>query len=251
MTFLLGPIYVHLGNTENIKSTTDVLSEAYTLCKNEKKTGPIFFGDWNLRHPLWGDKLENKYGKLPVDYCADTSFSIISPQQPTFVSASKKGSSLIDFGITEQNCSDLVCNARVIEVIEFFSGAPEQGHWPVLFDIGNPVKNDNPKQYVLNYKIKNWEEIGKQLENIMVEIMDSMITEAPTIALIRFMGLVRGVCEISIPRKTLCNYSKPYWCNKLTHSSKKLKEARKKHILQCNPKKKMVEIKFKKEMKKK
>ena len=49
-----------------------------------------------------------------------------------------------------------------------------------------------------------WEEIGIQLENIMVEIMGSMITEATTKALPTFLGLVRGVCENSIPRKTLC-----------------------------------------------
>ena len=113
-----GSIHVHLGNTENTESATDVLAEAYTLCKNENKTGPIIFGDWNARHPLWGAKLENKYGKLLADYCADNSYSIISPHRPSFVTASKKGSSIIDFCITEQNCSDLVCNARVIEDIE-------------------------------------------------------------------------------------------------------------------------------------
>ena len=86
----------------------------------------------------------------------------------------------MDFCITEQKCSDLVCNARVIEDIEFFSGFPEQGHWPVLFDIDIPVKNDNPKLCVLNYKMANWEMICIQLEIIMVENMDSMITEALT-----------------------------------------------------------------------
>ena len=106
---------------------------------------------------------------------------------------------------------------------------------------------------VLNYKMANWEEISIQLENIMVENMDSMITEAPTKDLLIFMGLVRGVCENSIPRKTLCKYSKPYWSNKFTHSSKKLKDARKKYRLQCNLKNKtiveMAKIEFKKEMK--
>ena len=62
----------------------------------------------------------------------------------------------------------------------------------------------------------------------MVENMNSMITEAPTKAVLTFMGLVRGVCENSIPRKTLCKNSKPYWSKKLTHLLKKLKEARKK-----------------------
>ena len=151
---MLGSIYEHLGNTENSESATDVLAEAYTLCKNENKTGPIIFGDWNSRHPLWGDKLENKYGKLLADYCADKRLSIISPHQSIFVSASKRGSSIIDFCITEQNCADLVCNARVVEDIDF-SGAPEQSHWPVLFDIDIPVKNDNPKQCVLNNKMAN------------------------------------------------------------------------------------------------
>ena len=76
--FLQGSMYVHLGNTENIESATDVLAEAYTYCKQENKTGPILFGGWNSRHPLWGDKLENKDGKLLADYCADNSLSIVS-----------------------------------------------------------------------------------------------------------------------------------------------------------------------------
>ena len=42
--FLLGSIHVHLGNTENIESATNVRTEVYTLCKNEKITGPIIFG---------------------------------------------------------------------------------------------------------------------------------------------------------------------------------------------------------------
>ena len=96
------------------------------------------------------------------------------------------------------------------EDIEFFSSAPEQGHWPVLLVVDIPVKSDNPKRCVINYKMANWEEIGIQLENSMVENMKSMITEAPTKALLTFMGLVRGVCENSILRKTLCKFSKPY-----------------------------------------
>ena len=112
------------------------------------------------------------------------------------------------------------------------------------------VMCNNPKRCVLNHKMANSEEISIQLENIMVENMDSMITEAPTKALLIFMGLVREVCENSIPRKTLCKYSKPYWSNKLTHLSKKLKDARKKYRLQCNPKNKNIveiaKIEFKK-----
>ena len=140
------------------------------------------------------------------------------------------------------------------EDIEFFSGAPEQGHWPVLFDIDIPVKYANPRRCVLNYKMANWEEISIKLENIMVENIDSMITEAPTKALLTFMGPVRGVRENSIPRKTLCMYSKPYWSNILTHLSKKFIDARKKYRLRCNPKNKniveMAKIEFKKQLKK-
>ena len=118
----------------------------------------------------------------------------------------------------------------MIEDTEFFSLAPEQGRWPVLFDIDFPVKYDNPKRCVLNYKMAKWEEISILLENIMVENMGSMITDAPTKALLAFMGLVRGVCENSIPRRILCKYSKPYWSNKLSHLSEKLRDARKKCV---------------------
>ena len=99
-----------------------------------------------------------------------------------------------------------------------------------------------------------WEEICIQLENIMVENMDSVIKEAPAKALLTFMGLMRGVCDKSIPRKLLCKSSEPYWSNKLTHLSIKLKEARKKNRLQRNPKNKNVveiaKIEFKKEIEK-
>ena len=77
--FFLGSIYVHLGNTENVESATDVLTEVNTLSKNENMVGPIIFGNWNSRHPLWGNKLENKYGKILADYSADNSLSIKSP----------------------------------------------------------------------------------------------------------------------------------------------------------------------------
>ena len=88
----------------------------------------------------------------------------------------------------------------------------------------------------------------------MVENMDSMITEAHTNALLTFMGLVRGVCENSIPRKTICKYSKSYWSNKLTDLFKKTERSTQKYRLQCNPKNnnsvEMAKIEFKKEMKK-
>ena len=116
---------------------------------------------------------------------------------------------MLDFCITEQKCSDLVCNARVIEGIKFFSGAPEQSHWHVLFDIDIHVKYEKRKRCLLNYKMANREEKSRQLESNMVEKMDGIITEAPTKALLILMGLVRGVCENSIPRKTLSKYSKP------------------------------------------
>ena len=49
-TFLLGSLYVHLGNTENIESATDFLVEAYTLCKNENKTRPSGIGIRGIRY---------------------------------------------------------------------------------------------------------------------------------------------------------------------------------------------------------
>ena len=91
----------------------------------------------------------------------------------------------------------------MIEDIEFFAGAPELGHWPVLFDIDIPVKYDNPKRCVLNYEMANWEEIGIQLENIMVENMDSMITEAPTKALLMIIDRAVIISPLSTVDQSL------------------------------------------------
>ena len=66
-------MYVHLGNTENIESATGVLTEVCTLCKNENITGPIIFGAWNSRHPLWGNNLE----KNMVNYTPTTVPTIV------------------------------------------------------------------------------------------------------------------------------------------------------------------------------
>ena len=52
------------------------------------------FGDWNSRHPLWVDKVENNYGKVPADYCSDNSLSIISHHQPTFSAQSQQARTL-------------------------------------------------------------------------------------------------------------------------------------------------------------
>ena len=52
--FLVGSIHVHLGNTENIESATDVLAEEYTLCENEKINRTYNFRGLEFKAPAMG-----------------------------------------------------------------------------------------------------------------------------------------------------------------------------------------------------
>ena len=61
----------------------------------------------------------------------------------------------------------------MIEDIEFFSGAPEQSHWPVLFDIESPVKYDNPKRCVLNYNPKVSNQVNDYIDISFVPLIGS------------------------------------------------------------------------------
>ena len=142
----------------------------------------------------------------------------------------------------------------MIEDIEFFSSAPEQGHWPVLFDIDIPVKYDNPKPCVLIYKMANWEGTSIQLENNMVQYKDSMINEAPMKALLTFNWHSERSLRKFVSTKNTLRIFQTILEEQIDSIIKNLKVARKKYRLQCNPKNKIIveiaKIEFRKEMKK-
>ena len=66
-----------------------------------KAKGIMVFGDFNARNQLWGDTVNNTYGKEMAEKLAFQNFSIISSKDATFLSAN--GQSNIDFLITSNS----------------------------------------------------------------------------------------------------------------------------------------------------
>ena len=90
-------------------------------------------GDFNARHPHWGDKASNEYGSQLFDNLDFSMFSIISSGGPTFLSTN--GQSCIDFAIASNNLLKKKIGCTTDAYANLFSGAPYRRHLPVILDL--------------------------------------------------------------------------------------------------------------------
>ena len=127
--FIIGSIYAKLNYKHAIRDVIKMLSAAERRKVELKACGVILSGDFNSRHPSWGDTLSNDYGKKLVDSLDHTTYSISISKSPTFLCTN--GGSYIDFSIISNNIVDRVSSCTTDDSVELFSGAPTTGHVPV------------------------------------------------------------------------------------------------------------------------
>ena len=122
-------------------------------------------------------------------------------------------------------------NPRVDSEHEFFNGAPVLGHWPVFFDIDLKKPNSNRK-LTLDYKKANWNIIADTLELVVTEKSTDLCRLFPSCLLNSFMEIVDDICTKQISTKCITEHSKPYWNQRLSALSLKIKKARPKLLIQ-------------------
>ena len=142
-----------------------MLEEAEKVSKKMKATGVILAGDYNARHPAWGDTTHNQYGNKLFDKLDSSRFTIHTSDGPTF--KTEKGSSVIDLIISSSRLSYKVKHIRTDEVVELYSGAPLRGHLPLLSNLViQNMRRDTPVriQEKLDVDSINWNDWSKEIE---------------------------------------------------------------------------------------
>lgn len=90
------------------------LSGVQPFLQNLKDCQILLAGDFNARHPLWGDRLIDQKGEDMIDFILLNDLDIINPEDspPTFIST--RGRSWIDLTMSSHNLTDFVSNWEVV-----------------------------------------------------------------------------------------------------------------------------------------
>ena len=105
----------------------------------------LLLGDFNARHPSWGDK-SNAQGEILNDFLQQEELIALNDGEPTFTCTN--GKSVIDFSV--------LCNANLHKS---FCGAPNRGHYPVIAT--RDIAGNSRSTHVKDLKKTDWENGGK------------------------------------------------------------------------------------------
>ena len=228
---IIGNVYVKLNHHTAIQETIQMIQAAQVEGVKLKTCGIIVVGDFNSRHSLWGDTVNNDYGQQLVDQLDHTAYSIVNPSKPTFLC--ENGQSFIDLMIVSNTLVGKVKSTTTDDEIELFSGAPLRGHVPLIAEIDcnrNHVKPTVKEK--LDVSAVNWEQWSEDLEKQLEDDKSEVARyKNPNQLWKYFEGTVEKITEKHSVKKRSCMHSKPYWTADLAVSCKKMREARKVKIL--------------------
>ena len=104
--YIVGSLYVKHNYPEAIKDALKLLNYASAKKNSLKAQGIIMAGDYNARHPAWGDTKTNAKGKELFEELDYTKFKICTSESPTFLC--EDGGSHIDLMIVTNNIADKI-----------------------------------------------------------------------------------------------------------------------------------------------
>lgn len=223
--YIVGSIYVKLNYREAVKETIVMLNKAKTLSLKFKAAGVIVAGDFNARHTLWGDSVNNEYGKQIVEELDNTIFTVHTAKTPTFLC--ENGSSHIDLVIASNNVTDIIQPCYTDEVSELYSGAPIRGHVPLITKLSEINRSETKVEEKLNIDAINWNEWSEELEKNIENDSDYVTNLDEPQEMWTY--LEQKITEANTKHgkmKKSTRHSKPYWTTKLSILCKTMRAAR-------------------------
>ena len=224
--YIVGNVYVKLGDVKGITSVLDMLHKAQQMNTKLKSEGVILLGDMNARHPMWGDSTTNEYGKTLFDKLDHSQYTLLAADSPSFLCAN--GSSYIDLMIISINLSNKIISVKTDAMVELFTGAPLRGHVPVIVSITNSVAPVQPPRERMCIKNMNWSEWSQDIESAVEDSREYLNSiEDPQILLQFIDNTMNSATEKYGTKKIISCHSKPYWNSKLSELSKNLRSSKK------------------------
>ena len=224
--FIIGSIYVKHHYQDAIKDALSLLKHANKKRKSLKAQGIILAGDFNARHPAWGDSKTTTNGKKLFEQLDHTEFKICTAKSPTFLCID--GSSHIDLMIVSNNIVDKISAFQTDEIVELGAGAPDRGHVPLItsIDEGN-ARIQVPKEK-LDIEKTNWDEWSEELEDSISS--NECISEDPYTIWEYMEGQISQANSKYCKIKRYTSHSKPYWTPNLTVLCNRMRKARRAYI---------------------
>ena len=232
---ILGNIYAKQNYKQGIKEILNMLNLAEEFKNKYHAEGIILAGDFNSRHVSWGDKINDAYGKILFENLDSNKYAIISPDEPTFLSAN--GSSKIDLMVISKELEDRIEACYTDPLVHLYSGAPLRGHVPVItkLKIGNkiPLKQTTKKICIEDIPWNLW---SSDLEDILYNNEEELSTLNDPDALVTSLDeALNTVTEKYSTTKIFSAHSKPFWTKSLTELCDKMREARKRYQKRNTP----------------
>ena len=186
-------------------------------------------GDFNSRNPLWGDHSWNSSGNKLADVIIENNLYVLNDGQPTFTCVDD-GSSVIDLCIVSEGLARMNPKIFVDYETELFTGAPNGGHYPIIFtlDEQNPWKE--PKSSMIRkWQETDWNRFQEVSEQIYQSKQQQWLETSNNAEILWEItrDIMREVVERCVPVKRSTVHSKPYWNPKLCKLSSELRSLRK------------------------
>lgn len=199
-TYFAIPNIIDLDFANDIIDSTDVKA--------------IVLGDFNAHSTYWKAEKNDINGKLLTAYIIDHNLHLTSPNQPTYIAATK---SLLDLVLV----SDKIALATVTTIHTDCMGSD---HLPVLTTINQPPHYDNNIINRYNINRANWNDFKTVSQSSFQSLPVTNDTEQNYN---NFITQVNSIADQTIPKtkNSRIKISVPYWTDKCKEAVKHRKTA--------------------------
>ena len=234
-----------ISSTRSLQNLVKYCDKCWNWCKKYKVKSMLVLGDFNARHPNWGDTVSNNRGLLLSKYAEEhDDISLHSPGRNTFLVPN--GGSVIDLCLSYGQITTQLSDQWTEDCYSLFTGAPTRGHIPVFQNIVQISLAREEKRIVFDYDAANWEQwflvmnglLGSELESRNMDLEQN--TVAPKQLFQFFLDTIADCNKMYIPQKTVCKHSKPFWSKQLSTLSQALQKAQTNFKYRSDPRNKEV-----------
>ena len=166
--FVVGAAYIPPDDQTSLDLLVKSLTTCVAFCNEHTINNLISIGDFNCRYEAWNDTTRKQNGHLFYEYKESAEhLTVASPNTPTF--SCINGSSIIDLCITCPNLLHSLSNIMADNSIELFTGAPNQGHFPVTWEW--LVSNSAKKRVKWDHNTISWENWCQTLDEMSLTML--------------------------------------------------------------------------------
>ena len=187
----------------------------------------LLLGDFNIRHPLWGDHITSPNSNILVDLLNPFSLGCLNSGIPTYERLDTHSSSCIDVSLCSLNILDRYSWNRS----DFLHGSD---HYPIILSANEPIQSPKPHPS-WRYDRANWNSFyhDTALNPFFPEFYLQTIDEA----FLHFRSQILSAAESNIPKSSSPRRpTNPWWSQDCAQAHREKRKLYKKYLQDRNQK---------------